>query len=217
MTPSKTDIEGTFDPSESMAVKARILSKGMSKLIQPLANTDSALLTLNQLKMNLNCQNPKYAQDTEKYSSPGGKSILYAASTRIFLTMRNSKDSYVLDERGYRIGSEVKAKIVKSRFGTQGRECNFKIIWADAEKIGVLNDDSIFEAITPFIQQFGSYYSLDGQEKFQRSQWSELMKKEDFKKKVLDIVEKEIIIKFDKREADASLFYGSEEESNSDE
>lgn len=53
LTPSKTDIEGDFDPQSSMAVKPRILSKGLSKLIQPIANKQCTVLILNQLKTNL--------------------------------------------------------------------------------------------------------------------------------------------------------------------
>ena len=40
---------------------------------------------------------------------------------------------------------EVKAKLEKSRFGTQGRTCNFKIIWGDG--VGIMDDESLFEAI----------------------------------------------------------------------
>ena len=45
----------------------------------------------------------------------------YAYSLRIWLTGRKSKAAYVLDDNGFRIGSEVKVKLEKSRFGTQGQ------------------------------------------------------------------------------------------------
>ena len=41
LTPSETDIAGDFNPLSSMAVKPRILSKGMAKLVQPIANRDA--------------------------------------------------------------------------------------------------------------------------------------------------------------------------------
>ena len=50
LTPSISDVEGDFNPLSSMAVKARILSKGMSKLTVPIANKKATLLVLNQLK-----------------------------------------------------------------------------------------------------------------------------------------------------------------------
>lgn len=213
LTPSKTDLEGDFDPQSSMAVKPRILAKGLSKLIQPIANSQSTLLILNQLKTNLQVQNIKYATDSERYTTPGGKALSYAYSLRIWLTGRKAKDSYVLDERGYKVGSEVKARLEKSRFGTAGRECLFKIMWGGA--IGVLDNESIFEAIKPFIKQTGAWYEMevDGQaKKFQQSSWEDLMKEDSFKKAVLHIMDTEVVVKFDTREGDAKNFYNIEGE-----
>jgi recombination protein RecA len=211
LTPSKTDIEGDFDPQSSMAVKARILAKGLSKLIQPIANSQSTLLVLNQLKTNLQVQNIKYATDSEKYTTPGGKALTYAYSLRIWLTGRRAKESFVLDERGYKVGSEVKARLEKSRFGTAGRECLFRIMWGGT--VGVLDNESIFEAVKPFIKQMGAWYEIEvaGQpKKFQQSHWEDLMKEEPFKKAVLDIMDSEVIVKFHTREGDAKNFYNIE-------
>lgn len=214
LTPSKTDLDGDFDPQSSMAVKPRILAKGLSKLIQPIANSQSTLLILNQLKTNLQVQNIKYATDSEKYTTPGGKALSYSYSLRIWLTGRKAKDSYVIDERGYKIGSEVKARLEKSRFGTAGRECLFKIMWGGS--VGVLDNESIFEAIKPFIKQMGAWYELDiagTPKKFQQSGWEELMSKDEaFKKAVLDIMDREVIVKFDTREGDAKNYYNIEGE-----
>lgn len=212
LTPSKTDIEGDFDPQSSMAVKPRILSKGLSKLIQPIANKQATLLVLNQLKTNLNVQNPKYATDSEKYTTPGGKALAYAYSLRIWLTGRKAKDSFVNDERGYRIGSEVKARLEKSRFGTQGRECLFQIMWA--ERVGILDEESIFEAVKPFLTQKGAWYEVtlpSGVKKFQQSQWVELLKADkDFKTVIHNIMDQEVIVKFDTREGDSKVYYNVE-------
>ena len=41
----------------------------------------------------------------------------YSYSLRIWLTGRKSKAAAVLDEKGFKIGSEVKVKLEKSRFG----------------------------------------------------------------------------------------------------
>ena len=217
LTPSKTDIEGDFDPQSSMAVKPRILAKGLSKLVQPIANSHSTLLVLNQLKTNLSVQNIKYATDSERYTTPGGKALSYAYSLRIWLTGRKAKDSYVLDSRGYKIGSEVKARLEKSRFGTAGRECLFKIMWGGS--VGVLDNESIFEAVKPFLKQTGAWYEteVNGQpKKFQQSSWEDLMKEESFKNAVLEIMDREVIVKFDTREGDAKNFYNIEGEENID-
>ena len=119
LTPAISDVEGDFNPQSSMAMKARILSKGMSKLTVPIANTKSTFLVLNQLKTNIT-RSPSEAMTTP-YVTPGGKAMIYAYSLRIWLTGRKAKASFVLDDNGFRIGSEVKVKLEKSRFGTQGR------------------------------------------------------------------------------------------------
>jgi len=44
LTPANADLEGDFNPQSTMAQKPRILSKGMSKLVQPIANKQCTLL-----------------------------------------------------------------------------------------------------------------------------------------------------------------------------
>ena len=214
LTPSKTDIEGDFNPLSSMAVKPRILSKGMSKLTIPLANAEATLLVLNQLKTNIT-SNVAEAMTTP-YFTPGGKAMHYAYSLRIWLTGRKAKASFIIDDRGYRIGSEVKAKIEKSRFGTAGRLCNFKILWGG--EIGVQDEESWFDAIksSDHLTSAGAWYTLsyeDGtQEKFQPSRWKEKIQDEKFKERILEIMDEEVILKFDKRIGNADDYYKEEGE-----
>ena len=84
-------------------------------------------MLINQLKTNIT-SNVVEAMTTP-WIAPGGKAIEYFCSQRIWLTKRKAKAGYVTNDSGLRIGSEVKAKIEKSRFGTEGRTCTFKIIW----------------------------------------------------------------------------------------
>ena len=213
LTPAISDIEGDFNPLSSMAVKARILAKGMSKLTVPIANTQSTFLVLNQLKTNIT-RSPSEAMTTP-YVTPGGKAMIYSYSLRVWLTGRKAKASYILDDKGYRIGSEVKVRLEKSRFGTQGRQCNFKILWG--EEIGVQDEESWFEAIksSKHLSSSGAWYTLthaDGtEEKFQPSKWPSKIKEEKFKNRILEIMDEEVILKFDKREVAAEQFYNSEE------
>ena len=77
MTPTITDVEGDFNPQSTMAMKARILSKGMSKLTIPIANTKSAFLVLNQLKTNIpQGPNARIVAMTTPFITPGGKAII---------------------------------------------------------------------------------------------------------------------------------------------
>ena len=213
LTPSVTDQEGDFNPLSSMAVKPRILSKGTAKLVQPIANAEATLLVLNQLKTNIT-SNIAEAMTTP-YFTPGGKAMHYTYSLRIWLTGRKAKNSFVLDDRGFRIGSQVKVKLEKSRFGTAGRQCTFKILWG--EEVGVQDEESWLEAVkgSPHIKAGGAWYTLvyaDGsEEKFQGSTWIEKLKDEKFKARILELMDEEIILKFKDKTGDASAFYEVEE------
>jgi recombination protein RecA len=215
LTPSISDVEGDFNPQSSMAVKPRILSKGMAKLTIPIADANATLLVLNQLKTNMAARTPAELMTTP-YFTPGGKAMSYAYSLRVWLTARKAKASFVLDDNGFRIGSEVKVKIEKSRFGTAGRTCNFKILWGD-EDIGVQDEESWFDAIqvSERLKQSGAWYTLvknDGsEEKFQRKQWAAKLEKQDFRESVLTIIEEDVIMKFKNREGKADDFYEAED------
>ena len=218
-TPSISDVEGDFNPQSSMAVKARILAKGMSKLVIPIADKQATFIVLNQLKTNIP-QGPMARQIamTTPYITPGGKAMHYAYSLRIWLTGRKAKSAFIEDEKGFRIGSEVKVKLEKSRFGTAGRSCAFRIMWG-TDDVGIRDEESWFDAIkgSEFLTSAGAWYTFatpDGySKKFQPSKWTELITSdEDFKKRVLDLMDKEIIQKFDKRQGSAKEFYEDQED-----
>jgi RecA/RadA recombinase len=139
----------------------------------------------------------------EPWIAPGGKAIEYFCSLRIWLTKRKSKASYVQDETGLRIGSEVKCKLQKSRFGTEGRECTFKILWAGESAIQ--DEESWLTALkaskTKRLKLSGAWYTLvhsDGKEtKFQGKQWIVKLADPVFRQTVIDIMDEEIVKKFD--------------------
>ena len=218
LTPAISDIEGDFNPQSSMAVKARILAKGMSKLTIPIADQQATFLVLNQLKTNIP-QGPMARQIAmiSPYTTPGGKAMHYAYSLRIWLTGRKSKSSFVVDDKGFRIGSEVKCKLEKSRFGTQGRNCAFRIMWGTRD-IGIRDEESWFDAIksSDYLSSAGAWYTLtmpDGYtKKFQPSKWSELIRNDsEFREKILQLMDEEVMRKFDERLGNAKDFYEKNE------
>mgnify|MGYP001279255072 CR=1 FL=1 len=198
-TTSEKEMESDFNPQSTMAVKPRIFSKAFPKLTIPLANHQCTLLLINQLKTNIT-SNVAEAMTTP-YIAPGGKAIEYFSSLRIWLTKRKAKASYVTDDSGLRIGSEVKVKIEKSRFGSEGRTCGFKILWGDG--VGIQDQESWLEALRlSGSDRFKSgawnkLVSKDGKEfKFQRTQWLDKLKDDEFRQAVFDIMDEEIIKKF---------------------
>ena len=199
-TPSEKDLEGDYNPQSSMAVKPRIFGKAFPKLMIPLANQQSTLVLINQLKTNISSNVAEMM--TTPYFAPGGKAIEYACSLRIWLTKRKAKASYEVNDKGFRVGTEVKVKIQKSRFGSEGRECTFKILWGG--EVGIKDEDSWLTALrmssSPRFKS-GSWNVLttkQGKEfKFQASSWKDKLKIEEFKKAVFDIMDEEIIMKYD--------------------
>ena len=184
-----------------MAVKPRIFSKAFPKLTIPLANNQCTLVLINQMKTNIT-SNVAEAMTTP-WIAPGGKAIEYFCSQRIWLTKRKAKAGYVNNDKGLRIGSEVKAKIEKSRFGTEGRTCAFKILWGD--KVGIQDEESWLEALrlsgsSKFRVGGGWYYLTDSkgkEHKFRASSWTTKLKDQKFRTMVFEIMDEEIIRKFD--------------------
>ena len=200
-TSSEKDLEGDFNPQSSMAVKPRIFAKAFPKLTIPLANQQCTMLLINQLKTNIT-SNVAEAMTTP-YVAPGGKAIEYFCSLRIWLTKRKAKASYVTDDSGLRIGSEVKVKVEKSRFGSEGRTCGFKILWG--KNVGIQDEESLLEAVrlsgSPRLKT-GAWNTLidsEGNEhRFRRTEWVDKMRNNDkFRQAVYDIIDEEIIRKFD--------------------
>jgi len=212
-TSSEKDLEGDFNPQSSMAVKPRIFAKAFPKLTIPLANQQCTLLLINQLKTNIT-SNVAEAMTTP-FVAPGGKAIEYFCSLRIWLTKRKAKAAHVTDDSGLRIGSEVKVKVEKSRFGSEGRTCGFKILWG--KDVGIQDEESWLEALRASGSdrfKAGAWNKLigrDGKEyKFQRTQWLDKLKDAEFRSVVFDIMDEEIIRKFDSEGKN----FGIDEESN---
>ena len=208
-TASEKDIEGDFNPQSSMAVKPRIFAKAFPKLTIPIANSQSAMILINQLKTNIT-SNVAEAMTTP-FIAPGGKAIEYFCSLRIWLTRRKARASFVENEKGVRVGSETKVKIEKSRFGSYGRTCAFKILWGD--DVGIQDEESWLEAIklsgTDRLKRAGAWYTIisdSGKEfKFQGSKWTQQLKDEEFRNTVYDIMDKEIIEKYDTDGSDINV------------
>ena len=213
-TSAEKDLEGDFNPQSSMAVKPRIFAKAFPKLTIPLANQQCTLLLINQLKTNIGAQG--WEAMVTPYVAPGGKAIEYFCSLRIWLTKRKSKASFVTDGSGLRIGSEVKVKIEKSRFGSEGRTCGFKILWG--KDVGIQDEESWLEALRVSGSErfkagaWNKIYDAKGKEyKFQKSQWITKLQEPEFRSVVLDIMDEEIIRKFESEGKNFSLEGENEE------
>lgn len=214
--PCRADLEGDYSPTSSISLKARVQSKALMKLNMPIANADATYIILNQLRANITelgkVPNPKFATDSQRYIAPGGKAAEFHASLRIWLTGSVSKKLKVIDEQGFRIGSFVKARLEKSRFGSQDRTCEFKILWGD--EVGVMNEESILEAIKPAKEiVLGQWCSLKYGKKEWKWQKSEpgfvkLMREDaEFHQAAMEILNRDIVLAFKNKTGNAEDFY----------
>jgi recombination protein RecA len=219
MTPAKADLEKDFNPQATMAMKPRVLAKGTEKLSLPVADKQATVLILNQLKTNIT-SNIAEAMTTP-YFTPGGKAMAYVYSLRIWLTGSKSKKNFITDDNGFRLGKLLKCKLEKSRFGTEGRSCEFKIMFG-TEKPGILDEESWLEAIKISDRvKTGAWYSLlyrDGTErKFRAADWLQELEDPLFRQEVLSVMDEVVVKKFDERTGNAGDYYdddGQEEETD---
>lgn len=214
-TACKADLENTLDVGGPPKAP-HIATMALKKLTLPIANMQATFLVLNQLKTNINISNPNDML-VNPYFAPGGKALPYAYSLRIWLTGRKAKDSFVVDENGFRIGSEVKAKLKKCRFGCEGRECTFKIVWG-GENISIKDEESWLDAIKSSERYKGGAWKEielnDGEViKFQEANWLEKLKEPKFRESVLSIMDEYLIEKFANKTGKAKDYYSVDGES----
>ena len=222
LTPTRAGKDAEeIDSRRDIAEKPRILAEAFARMLIPLANHQSAVIILNQLKDNIPGKSMASRIDAmvNPHKPPGGKTLDYPLSLRIWLTRRTAKDAFVYDEKGYKIGSEVKCTLKKSRFGTEGRVCSFKILWG-VDEPGIQDQESWLEALqnSEFLT-IGSWCMLFDEDGVQIGK---SFRKNDFKnflentegalERIYELMDREIIQKFDKREGDADEFYKLDDE-----
>jgi len=191
-TPVRAEIEGDYDPNSRIGLTAKALAKGMRKVTETLGREQIALVFTNQLKTNIG------VMFGDNRVEPGGKALPYHASARIWLTQHKSKaNGEIRNAKKQIIGFHTSAKTMKSRFGPSPRSCEFDVLFDLAnDRVGIDDSGSWLTAIsgTPGCVRSGAWYTIniDGKDKkFQSKDFPKLLKDENFKKRVLDILEDE--------------------------
>jgi recombination protein RecA len=214
-TEAHTEADSGYNPRADVGEKPRILAKAFPKVTMPIADHGSTMLVLNQLKTRIPKDHFERMQImTQPYFAPGGKTNDYFYSLRIWLTGRKSKSAYAYDENDFKIGSEVKCKLEKSRFGTEGRVCTFRILWA-VDEPRIDDEESWLEALqNSEYLNMGAWCTLiddDGVEvggKFRRKDFVQFINETPAaKERILELMDREVIMKFDAREGHVSEFY----------
>lgn len=131
----KAELEGEYSDN-SIGLQARVLSKGMRKISNVIANQKVLFLVINQQRMKIGVM---YGDPT---TTPGGMAIPYAASTRL----RVMTPTPIKAAGDKIVGVNVEIKIIKNKVAKPFRSCELSIIFGK----GVNDDEQTFDALRQF-------------------------------------------------------------------
>ena len=146
----KAELEGEMEANQ-MGLQARMMAKGMRKLVA-LANDNKTLIVfINQLRSKIGVMfgNPE--------TTPGGKALQYASSVRIDL--RKKED--LKNKEGESIGIKIKAKITKNKMASPMKIAEFDIYYGQGiDEYGAILDLGLAAGI---FTANGAWIALDGE------------------------------------------------------
>lgn len=210
-TPPQAELDGNYDPTNSIGLMARSISKGMRKLTDTVGKDRITLVFTNQLKTKIGVQ---YG---DPMTTPGGKAIPYHASVRI----RLSQSTRIQDAEKEILGIRTLAKCIKTRLGPPHRKCYFAIMFDH----GVADLESWFEKLheagaiekragwcymedvpTTVWDDEKSKVELQKEFKFRERLWKETLEGDPaFLEHVRGLVEKKMIVRYGERSDDTEV------------
>jgi recombination protein RecA len=150
MTP-KSEIEGNMDDMQ-VGAQARMMAKGLRKLRHPVAESNTCLVFINQIR-------DKIGFMQQGTTSPGGRSLKFAASVRIEL----KRISDIKSTAGESLGTRVKAIVIKNKVAAPMKAVEYDILHGQ----GFNNLGAVVELSERLglIRKSGAYYYRLGEEK----------------------------------------------------
>jgi len=118
---TESELESEHGKDGYATEKAIVISKALRKITKMIGDQKVALIFTNQLRMKMNAM-----PFGDPYTTSGGKSLAFHASTRIRLSLAGEvKDPKTKDV----LGVKCKAKVIKNRIGPPKREAEFVIMF----------------------------------------------------------------------------------------
>lgn len=149
----KAEVEGTMEDNH-VGLQARMMAQGLRKLRQPIAETNTCFLFLNQIR-------DKIGFMQQGTTSPGGRALKFASSVRIELKrLGDVKNNSTGESRG----TKVKAVILKNKVARPMVSCEYEVLHG----VGINNYGSILELAERYelLVKKGAFYYLPGEEKY---------------------------------------------------
>jgi len=115
----KSELEGEEMLKDTMAVQARLMSKGLRILSGPISRSKTVVIFINQLRANVGVM---YGQ---KENTTGGKALKYYSSVRLNV----GKGDKILGPKDEQIGNTVNVTAVKNKVGFPFRKGSFDLYY----------------------------------------------------------------------------------------
>jgi len=142
----KAELEGEMG-ERHMGLQARLMSQAMRKLTSSIANSNTTVIFLNQIRYKIGVffGNPE--------TTSGGNALKFFSSVRIDL-----RKKAVIKNKEEILGNRVRAKIIKNKVGSPFGETEFDIMYNEGISISgdVLDTGTVLE----IIEKKGNSYSF---------------------------------------------------------
>ena len=147
----KSEIEGDEMLANTMAVQARLLSKGLRILSGPISKSKTVVIFINQLRANIGVM---YGA---KEITTGGKALKYYASVRLNI----GKGDKILGAKDAQIGNTMNITAVKNKVGFPFKKGSVDLYYGQG--VDLRMDTLDFGAECGVISLVGNTYSFEGE------------------------------------------------------
>lgn len=162
-TPTKEEMEEDIEESKSFAGHARLLSKGLRKIIPLIAHEKIALIFVNQQKQMIGVQ----------YGNPNTMIAERPVGYHSTLILDIHRTGYV-KYRDEIKGIECRVKVTKNKLAPPFREAKIDILFdTGIDEFGALLAQAVELALVKFSR---GWYEIE-EEKFRATQWREILQK----------------------------------------
>lgn len=153
LVPKKViESDATAKKGESIAETAKVIKRGLRRIIPVLSRTETCLIFINHIimKAGITFGNPE--------TTPGGLALKFYASQRLRVSKVSNSD---VKEGKQVIGHSVRVKVVKNKLAPPMKEAHFPIIYTEGVDVDTLIVDEALEL--KIVEKKGNTYYFDGE------------------------------------------------------